>query len=419
MLNEKSGENKTFDIVIIGGGFVGLSLAIALAPLSLSIAVVEATDNSYKHDPRYFALNIGSQQFFDHLGVWPLLASAVSSIQSVHISEQGCFHKLRFFAEQENSPALACMTSAQLLLQALYQRLQSFNNITLLQPASLVSLDHSQRQLLISKKDSDKCQAVGGQVSSYAGAQFSDSSQQCCINYRLLVAADGIHSLTRQYLGFETSVATVGTALLCLLESDRACHAVAYQRFSPVGTLALLPIDKQRYKAVITADLEKISYWQHLNDDEFIEKFQKHFAYFAGKFKLATARVSYPVKQLWLEQQVMPGAVIIGNAAHAFSPVAAQSLNLSLQDVSVLANTVTTAVIETKLKDFSSLEVLLGYQQQRRYAQDEMKRLMSLLVTDNKSYHSFTTAMRQFGFIAGEWCLPFHHYLARKFTGIC
>ncbi|MEM9243184.1 MAG: FAD-dependent monooxygenase [Pseudomonadota bacterium] len=381
------------DIVIVGGGYVGLSLALALSSLPIHITIIEAKAKT-DDDRRSLALNYGSCRFLEQLGLWQSLSTQAQAIKKLHISERGYFAKLRFDAEEEQVPALAYVVAGQRLLDGLYQQVSNCERITLLQPAMVQDLDHAQQCLTL----------------DYQGDTHS-------LNYQLLIAADGAGSVIRQKLGVGVkSLNHHHSALLYRVEADSPKSETAYQRFTSDGTLAMLPLDNNYYKLVISGKNESIARWKVLDNTAFNAKLQKTFGGFLGTLHCRGEAISYPIQTLQATQQVVEHAVIIGNAAHTFSPIAAQGLNLSFQDVAVLAQIIARAVQQKE--DFSALPVLQRYAKKRRAAQRSTQYFMRLLTKSLQTNNIFSILSRQLVLSAADSCLTLHHIMAAKFMGI-
>jgi 2-octaprenyl-6-methoxyphenol hydroxylase len=159
-----------------------------------------------------------------------------------------------------------------------------------------------------------------------------------------VVAADGAHSLVKQVAGIESSTSDYGqVALIAHLKTDRAANGVAYERFTAAGPLALLPLFPDGYACVWTLAPAAAMAMQQCEGGEFCERLQRSFGWRVGRILQVGARAAYPLRLVRALQATGMRAALVGNAAQALHPVAAQGFNLGLRDVAVLAELVARA----------------------------------------------------------------------------
>ena len=351
-----------YDIVIIGGGMVGASLAAALLPvakeLNLHIAVVESmampADDLSAYQPSYdaraTALSYGTRKLYEQIDVWQALAAHVSPIQHIHVSDKGHFGATRLNAEDEHVPALGYVVENHWLGRVLLNHIQTHPNAEQLHyccPAEVISVvpDEQGMQLVIQTK-----------------------GETLQVSADLVVMADGGRSDLREKLGISyQQVVYQQHAVVANISPDRPHQDIAYERFTDTGPLALLPLHDQGGMArcglvwtVPDAELETV---MALNDKAFIARVQERFGYRAGCFIHVGERFSYPLKLVLADEQVRPGLAVLGNAAHALHPIAGQGYNLALRGVVDLAQ----FVIDARRGGVSvgDAEMLQAYHQSR------------------------------------------------------
>jgi len=313
----------TYDIVIAGGGMVGASLAVALGSLPLRVALVEAlpfgAPGQPSFDARTVALSRSSQQILSGLGIWPALAEVTATIRRIHVSEQGRFGTALIDARQQGVPALGHVLENSLLGQALWQRLQEQPRLSLYAPARLGA---------VSRDDADCLQLALGTAAGPA-----------TLAARLLVVADGARSALRAGLGIDAKVRSYGQTAIVgnVAVSATADGETAYERFTAEGPLALLPAGRDRYAFVLTRRSEHGQAAMDMPDSEFLALLQRQFGFRLGYFDRLGQRSAYPLELTVASRVTARRAVLIGNAAHALHPVAAQGYNLGLRDVAALA----------------------------------------------------------------------------------
>lgn len=336
-----------FDVLIVGGGLVGASLAAALAPLPLRIGVVEAVPfgkpGQPSYDDRVTALALGSQRIFERIGVWPALAGEAAPIRAVHVSERGRFAKTRLNAQELGVEALGYVLPNRAIGAALSGLLARQSNLQMLAPAKVTAVELQPLQVLVT---------ISG-----------DTEHR--LSTRLLIAADGAQSEIRQQLGIAARVWDYGqSALICNLSVERAEAGCACERFTAEGTAALLPLGAERYAFIWTADRAHIEKLLALPEADFLEAAAALFNGRCGGFFKLGKRQSYPLKLVRAGAQRRARVVVLGNAAHSISPIAAQGFNLSLRDVAALADTLADAA--QRAADIGAAALLDAYVKSRR-----------------------------------------------------
>lgn len=320
---------EDFDVLIVGGGLVGASLAAALAPLPLKVAVVEAfpfgSRGQPSFDDRVAALSWGSRRILESMGLWAELASEAQPIRHIHVSDRGRLGAARFSAAEMQVDALGYVVPNWVLGRALTDFLAPRQNVTLLAPAKLKNFE----------AHPDRVEAA------------VDMQGERRLTARLLVAADGAHSQVREQLGIEASVWEYGqTAAICNVAVERPQTDWAYERFTDSGPLALLPLGGERYALIWTVPTENAAAVLALNDETFAVEAAERFGGRLGSFTKVGKRQSYELSLVRAASQHQGRVVIAGNAAHSLHPIAGQGFNLSLRDVAMLAEVLAAASTE-------------------------------------------------------------------------
>ncbi len=336
-----------YDLVIVGGGLVGASLAIALSGRGLRMALVEAAvpsaDTQPNYDDRALALAYGSRRIFEGLGLWSAIAPQAGPIDKIHVSERGQFGFTRLDCRDERVPALGYVITARELGRTLLAELPKLSDLTILAPAQVtdVSCDPDAARLTINDGRGDRQ-----------------------LTARLLVAADGVKSFVREALDFPVRRWEYGqSAVVANITPERAHEQVAYERFTATGPVALLPMNDDRCALVWTVADAELETVLALDDATFIARFQQRFGQRLGRFLRVGKRASYPLAMVRATRSVQPRVAIIGNAAHTLHPIAGQGFNLGLRDVAALADVLDDAVAANL--DIGDLDVLTRYEQWR------------------------------------------------------
>lgn len=317
---------QEFDLLIVGGGLVGASLAAALAPLPLKVAVVEAMPFGSRGQPsfddRATALSEGSRRIFESMGVWSGMAGEAAPIRRIHVSDKGRLGATRLSAEEAGVEALGYVTPNRLMGKALMEFIAGKQNIRLLAPAKLKSFTAD----------------ASGVVAEV------EAEQPLTIKAPLLIAADGAQSEIRAKLGVGAEkIDYAQTAIVCNLRVERPEAETAFERFAESGPVALLPMGGDKYGFVWVTDTAKAPAILGLDDAAFAEQAAAGFGGRFGAFLQLGKRVSYPLSMVRAQAQQAVRTLIIGNAAHALHPIAAQGFNLSVRDVAVLAEVLADA----------------------------------------------------------------------------
>ena len=385
---------QDYDLIIVGGGMVGASLACALKNSPLSIAIIEAfpfkSDQQPSYDDRCIALSYGSQRIFEAMGLWPQLTPHATAIRDIHVSNRGHFGITRLSAQQEKVPALGQVIPARSMGQVLEKALSQQQNIELICPAKVQNLQQHENHVTL------------------------NLSNDHTVTAKLIVAADGGQSTIRQLLGLGASECDYQqTAITANITAERAHQGKAFERFTDTGPIALLPMTDNRCSLVWTVksgDEQKIL---KLPDTKFLAKLQQRFGFRLGKLLRVGERQSYPLKLMQADQPVQQRIVLIGNAAHSLHPIAGQGFNLGLRDVAALAD-----VLQDNPDDCGNPHLLHEYKQWRETDQDYVIKATDTLV------HLFSHSNPLLGFLCGAGLTlsdslpPIKHWLAKKSMGL-
>lgn len=348
--------NNHYDVIIVGGGMVGASLALALKQSDLKIALIEAfsvkLDQQPSYDDRGIALSYGSQRIFETMGLWSKLAAHSTSISDIHISDRGHFGATRLSAKQEGVPALGQVILARAMGQVFNQAMLEQENLDLICPANVTELEQTEQHVIISLSD---------------GQQLSAN---------LIVAADGANSTIRRLLNLAvTENDYQQVAITANISTERPHLGKAFERFSETGPVALLPMSDNRSSLIWTVNTGDETELLKLSDQDFLDRLQAHFGYRLGKLTQVGQRGSFPLKMTQTQQPVQQRIVFIGNAAHNLHPIAGQGFNLGLRDVAVLADKLCSPYA-----DCGDAKLLHDYQQWQQGDQDTVIKTTDLLV---------------------------------------
>jgi 2-octaprenyl-6-methoxyphenol hydroxylase len=331
---------EEFDIAVVGGGMVGASLALALAAAGRRIVLIEGVSpDSGAHasfDERTTALGNASRRVLEALGVWGGVADQCGVIRAIHVSDAGRLAFARLVAQEQGIAAFGHVVPNRVLGAALWAQIRRTPAISVHMPAKVESV----------KTDT-------------AGVTLTLAGTNTVLRARLAVAADGAHSAVRRDAGItatETDYDQV--AIVANVATDLPHDGTAYERFTPAGPLALLPLHDGSYTLVWARTPQAAAEALSASDEIFLNLLQQHFGWRAGKFIRAGRRSSYPLKLTRAAAAVAERTVLIGNAAQSLHPVAGQGFNLGLRDAAALAELVaqegdpgSPALLETFAQD--------------------------------------------------------------------
>lgn len=385
-----------YDLVIVGGGMVGASLAVSLKDSGLSIAIVEAfswkSAQQPSFDDRSIALSYGSKKILDGMSLWPALKDRCQPIKTIHISDRGRFGVTRLHHDEEKVEALGYVIENRVMGEVMQAQLHSLDHVDVLMPATVTAIN-----------ESTDCVKV----------TINQNEESVELETSLLVAADGAMSKVRAMAGItHTKSDYQQSAIIANINTEQFHNGVAYERFTDTGPLAFLPMTEKRVSVVWTINREDEAAYMQLNDDDFLQQLQQRFGFRLGRLEKTGVRSVYPLALTEAEQLATSRVVVIGNAAHGLHPVSGQGFNLALRDVAELAENIQQHGVEYPVSWLSD------YAERR---QKDMKRVFrftdSLVKVFSNNFMPLAHA-RAVGLMMVD-CLPsMRHLLAKQSMGL-
>lgn len=336
-----------FDIIIVGAGMVGSTLACALGMQGLQVAVIEAhrpdfdwPDDSV--DLRVSAITCASQQIFTSLGAWDAMCrQRVSPYRDMRVWDATGSGEIHFDSADLGEPLLGHIIENRVIQFALYEQLVEYDNVTFIAPVSVTGMKIEQDTASVTLDDGRKLSAA------------------------LLVAADGSRSKLRELAGIETQGWSYHQhGVVATIKTSQSHLETAWQRFMPDGPLAFLPMSDGSSSIVWSTSPEHADELLALDDDAFLDALQATFGDRLGRMISCGPRAAFPLRMQHAKQYTQARLALLGDAAHTIHPLAGQGVNLGLADAATLAEVIADA--RAAGSDIGALKTLRRYERWRK-----------------------------------------------------
>ena len=333
------------DVLIVGGGMVGNTLAAILLQQQFNVGIVEASPekpwDTDTADLRTFALTRASERIFRHTQTWDTMqALRISPFEHMHVWDAEGTGEIHFDCADIHEPTLGYILEQSVIQKALTQRLDTFENLTLYRPLKVerFELTHDAMQVHLSNEE--------------------------IVSTKLLVGAEGAHSYIRYLAGIAYDMHDYGQqAIVANIKTERPHQFTAWQRFLPTGPLAFLPLQDKHWCSIVwSADSPRALELMDLDIDAFHSELQAAFEHKLGVILDSSQRVTFPLQSRVVRHYVQPRLALIGDAAHTVHPLAGQGVNLGLLDAATLGE----VLINAKQDDFGQKMVLKRYERWRK-----------------------------------------------------
>ena len=352
--------NQTdFDIVIVGGGAVGLAVASLLGQINktvqgdkqqLKIALIESYEppqfDPSQVDPRVAALTEKTRLIFEQIGIWQqLVDKRVCAYKAMNVWDAEGTGRITFDCQQVQQPNLGHIVENSALVSTLVEHLKQQPNIELYCPANIVDYQLQQDAITLTLDN------------------------QSVLSAQLLIAADGANSAVREHFQFATKQWDYGQhAIVTTITSENSNQLTAWQRFMPTGPLAFLPLNNigndHCCSIVWSQDTTEAKRLMALQDKDFCKELSRASEHCLGQVLKIEKRHLIPLRQSHATDYVMPRLALIGDAAHSIHPLAGQGANLGFSDAQVLAEEIAKAFARDL--DLGDVSVLKPYQRRRK-----------------------------------------------------
>jgi 2-octaprenyl-6-methoxyphenol hydroxylase len=334
------------ELVIAGGGLVGLTLGIACADAGLEVIVVDRENVAAKlaepYDGRGSAIALGSQRVLATTGIWPHVYREAEPILEIRVADDNAPLFLHYDHREVGDEPLGWIVENRMLRRALYERVQALPSLRLLAPLGVESIERRP---------------------SRVRALLSDGRY---VDAALCAAADGKNSPLRRAAAIHTTEWSYPqTGIVCTARHELPHHGIAVEHFLPAGPFAILPMTGNRSSIVWTERAELAPELMRLDQEGFRAELARRFGDFLGRVEVEGPRWAYPLAFMHAESYVAPRLALVGDAAHVIHPIAGQGLNLGIRDVAALAECI---VEQRRLGlDIGSGETLQRYERWRRF----------------------------------------------------
>ncbi|WP_026733074.1 FAD-dependent hydroxylase [Fischerella sp. PCC 9605] len=334
-----------YDLVIVGGGIIGLTLASALKYSGLSVLLIEAkVESAAVTKGQAYAVHMLSALIYQGIGVWDKILPQIEIYRRVRLSDADYPDVVEFTAADINTTDLGYVAEHQALLYPLREFVQDCPNVTYLCPAEVVSTHYHQDTVAIDIK-------VAGELRT--------------VRSKLLVAADGSRSPIRQAAGIKTRGWKYWqSCIVAFVKPEKSHNNTAYEKFWSSGPFAILPLPGNRCRIVWTAPHEEAKALCALDDEQFLRELTRRFGDRMGKLELLGDRFIFQVQLMQSDRYALHRLALVGDAAHNCHPVGGQGLNLGIRDAAALAQVIQQA--HQAGEDIGNIQILKRYERWRQ-----------------------------------------------------
>lgn len=335
------------DVLIVGGGFVGGTLALALAKAGLAVALVEAADPAVRPavdaDGRATAIALTSRRLLTALGVWDRLAADAGPMRDIRVTDGPSRLFLHYHYRDVGNEPFGHMVENRLLRPAIIDKARTAAGVTFIAPARIADLEFGRARIEARLEDGRRIRAS------------------------LVVAADGRFSQVREMAGIAvTGWSYRQTGIVCAVSHERHHGWVAHEHFLPAGPFAILPLmPGTRSSIVWTERAELAPVLMAMDEAEFLAELKRRFGDFLGALRLEGKPIAYPLGLQYAHRIIGRRLALVGDAAHVMHPIAGQGLNMGFRDVAALAQALEDGLSQGH--DLGSDRILRRYARWRRF----------------------------------------------------
>lgn len=378
------------DVLIVGGGLVGSSLAIALDRIGLDVGLVEATPAGAPpavFDQRNLSFAAATVNALGALGVMAKLRTAPGPIRRIHVSRAGDFGRVQLDAADYGRDSFGQVVVARDFGEALQARLDELRSLQRYRPARCIGVEPVQ--------------------DGYRAVRLATADGEQLVRARLVVGADGSHSAVRELLHIGTQQHDfLQTLFVARVRASRPPDGTAWERFGEHGPTALLPRGDRHYGAIHCVARTEAETVAALDEAGWLARLQRAAGWRAGRFVGSGERSAYPLVQILANTVVAERVVLLGNAAQTLHPIGAQGFNLGLRDALTLAE-----LIEPDRSDAGAAPLLAEYLARRRVDREHTIGFSSGLARLTGNPAPLLRPLRSLGLLAASQAAPLQSML--------
>jgi 2-octaprenyl-6-methoxyphenol hydroxylase len=341
----KTMQEFDYDLVIVGGNIVGATLALALKGSGLKILLVEyQSPLQALNKKQAYAFSLLSREIYSQIGLWPEISSQVGAFREIRLSDGDYPATVNFDRAELNREHLGYVSEHYVILTALYQHLESNNDLSWASETEVIQIERNERYCLTTIKSQEQIKVIKS---------------------RLVVGADGAKSPIRQQAGITTRGWKYWQSCLSFtIKHQLERNDIAFERFSATGPMGILPLPDNRYQIVWTNPHDLAQSLLNLDENEFLARFQEHTNNLLGEVEIVSPPRLFPVQLLQSDHYILSRLALIGDAAHCCHPVGGQGLNQGIRDAASLAQVLKLA--HNSGEDIGEINVLKRYENWRK-----------------------------------------------------
>jgi len=397
-------QQHSVDVIIVGGGMVGLLFANSLINSNISIAIVESSAQPAAWEPqqwqqRVSAITLASQHMLENLGVWQtILAMRVSPFYQMQVWDAAGDGVIHFDAAEVGQQCLGHIVENNVIQTALQQQIaqqqsEHSDTVTWFRPATPQHLTINSDDVRLTLDNGDELVA------------------------KLIVGADGAHSWVREQAAISVSTTHYNqTAIVATVTTERPHQYTAWQRFLPSGPLAFLPLSNGDSSIVWSTTPQQAATLLKYDDKTFKQELAQAFDYQLGDIVHTSARHAFPLSAQHAQHYIKHRLALLGDAAHTIHPLAGQGVNLGFADAASLAEVIGDALLAGK--DIGRHDVLRRYERWRKTDNLVMLNAMTGFKTLFGASHPLVTSLRNLGLNITNQLSPVKNVIIRHAMGL-
>lgn len=330
-----------YDVVIVGGGIVGATLACGLKDSGLKITIIESQRPEVAISKKQaYALTLQTGRILKSIGVWDEIITKITTFYQISLSDSDYPKVVEFLSKDLGTDELGYVGEHGIILSAMYEFLEHCPNISWQCPASLKNVNYHPDFVEVEIENQ-------GNLNTFYG--------------KIVVAADGSKSRLREEAGIKTHGWKYWQSCIAMtIKTEKSHQNIAFERFWPSGPMGVLPLPGNRCQVVWTAPHAEAQALKELDETEFLKLLEYRTGGLLGKLELLSDRYVYPVQLMQSDRYIQHRLALVGDAAHCCHPVGGQGLNMGIRDAGALTEVLKIAT--KKGEDIGQKRVLKRYE---------------------------------------------------------